>query len=118
MEIEDTLKPHNIRECKWGKKHECWSDAYQLWIQMKFKGIIVSGFRKDFDLKYPHYWMELGDFVYTTGMIELENGDMDWVLLSYKKDIYYKHNNIRINKIETEDESLLAIVELKKLGYL
>lgn len=117
MEI-DTLTPHNMRECKWGKKHECWADAHHLWIQMKFIGTIVSGFRKDFDLKSPHYWLEYGNFVYTNSMYENENGDMKWVLLTYEKDSYYKHHNIRINKIQSEDESLLTIVNLKKRGYL
>ena len=115
---EDTLKPHMIRKCNWGKAHECWADAYQLWIQMKFKGTIVSGFRKDFDLKSPHYWMELGNYVYTSGLIETTEGNMEWVIFSYKKDIYYKHNNIRINKVETEEESLLSIVNLRNRGYL
>ena len=117
---EDKLKPYNIRECKWGKGRECWADAYHLWITMKFKGTIVSGYR-DFDREnnsFPHYWMELGNFVYTIGLCELENKDTEWVLLTYKKDEYYNHHNIIVNKIETEDESLKNIVELKKRGYM
>ena len=117
MEL-DSLTPHCIRECNVGKQRECWADAWYLWIEMKYIGNVVSGFRKDFDIEFPHYWLELGDFLYTNGMCELKNGDMEWVMLTYKKDIYYKHHNITINKIFSENESLASVIQLKNMGYL
>ena len=120
----DTLKPHNIRgfNRKNQKGGECYIDAYSIWIDMKYIGHIVKGYRKGIDIETPHYWLEVGDYVYTVGFCELKNDEghkyNKWEMLSYKKDSYYNHFPITKYCIETEEESLLAIMALKMKGEM
>ena len=117
----DTLKPHNIRgfNRKNQKGGECYIDAYSIWIDMKYIGHIVKGYRKGIDIENPHYWLEVGDYVYSVGKSELKNGEgYEWNMFSYKKDSYYNHYPITKYCIETEEESLLAIMALKMKGEM
>jgi len=118
---EDTLKPYKIRSFnrKNQKGGECYIDAYIIWISMKYIGHIVKGYRKGIDIENPHYWLEVGDYVYSVGKSELKNGEgYEWNMFSYKKDSYYNHYPITKYCIETEDESLLSIMALKMKGEM
>jgi len=118
---ENTLKPHNRRgfNRKNQKGGQCWLDAYIMWRSMKFIGHIVKGYRKGIDIETPHYWLEVGDYVYTVGRCELENDEgYEWNMFTYKKDSYYNHFPITKYCIETEEESLLVIMGLKIKGLM
>ena len=118
----EALKPHNVKGFRRPnlKEGECYLDAYHMWINLKYIGNVVRGVRKGD--RTNHYWLEVGNYIYTVGKSWKRGEDPsdlttgEWVMVTYKKDIYYEHYEMKNLHKQSESESLLDILKMKLHG--
>ena len=102
------------------KKHQCYLDILYLYIQMKTIGQICTGYRKKFndvDIN-PHWWLEVGDYAYQITMCEIDDQTQHWIMQTFKKEDFYDHYKIEVERKLTDREAYGLVIRARKRGLI
>tara|TARA_R110000803_G_scaffold210342_1_gene281880 strand:- start:6 stop:431 length:426 start_codon:yes stop_codon:yes gene_type:complete len=101
-------------------KHQCYLDILYLYIQMKTIGQICTGYRKkynDVDTN-PHWWLEVGDYAYQITMCEFDDLTLHWIMQTFKKEEFYDHYKIVVERKLTDREAGEMVIRAHKRGLI